>query len=118
MSIRKRKGIMDREEAIKRIQGLEYCLRNSLREEQKEALDMAIEALKGGDVEMPSTEQYPYMKQSPNSGADIISRAEALEQMAQAECGLHYADCKADNCTCDYIWRILNISSTESKTRE
>lgn len=49
---------------------------------------------------------------------DTISRQDALEQIAQAECGLHYEDCEADNCTCDYIWRILNIPSAESKTKE
>lgn len=49
---------------------------------------------------------------------DLINRADALEQIAQAECGLHYEDCEADNCTCDYIWRILNIPSAESKTKE
>ena len=37
------------------------------------------ERAKGGDAEIPSTEQYPYMKQSPTSGADLISRADAIE---------------------------------------
>lgn len=50
--------------------------------------------------------------------SDTINRQDALEQIAQAECELHYEDCKADNCACDYIWRILNIPSAESKTRE
>ena len=50
--------------------------------------------------------------------SDTISRADALEQIAQAECGLHYEACEADNCTCDYIWRILNIPSAKSKTNE
>ena len=44
---------------------------------------------------------------------DYISRADALEQMAQAECGLHYDDCEADNCSCSYIKRILDIPSAE-----
>lgn len=44
---------------------------------------------------------------------DLISRADALEQMAQAECGLHYDDCEADNCSCSYIKRILDIPSAE-----
>lgn len=52
---------MKREEAIKCIQGLSYCLRNSLREEQKEALDMAIEALQA------------------KTDGDLISRADAIE---------------------------------------
>ena len=50
--------------------------------------------------------------------SDTINRQDALEQIAQAECSLHYEDCKADNCMCSYIWRILNIPSAESKTRE
>lgn len=45
--------------------------------------------------------------------SDLISRADALEQMAQAECGLHYDDCEADNCSCSYIQRILDIPSAE-----
>lgn len=45
---------------------------------------------------------------------DYISRADALEQMAQAECGLHYDDCEADNCSCSYIKRILDIPSADS----
>jgi len=45
---------------------------------------------------------------------DLISRADALEQMAQAECGVHYADCEADNCSCSYIKRILDIPSAEA----
>lgn len=48
---------------------------------------------------------------------DLISRAAALEQIAQAECGLHYEDCKADNCTCDCIWRILNIPPADVPTK-
>lgn len=45
---------------------------------------------------------------------DLISRADALEQMAQAECGLHYDDCEADNCSCSYIQRILDIPSADA----
>lgn len=52
------------------------------------------------------------------SKLDLISRADALEQMAQAECGLHYEDCEADNCACDYIWRILNIPSADRPSGE
>ena len=47
--------------------------------------------------------------------SDLISRHEALEQMAQAVCGLHYEDCEADNCSCSYISRILNLPSAEKK---
>ena len=46
--------------------------------------------------------------------SDLISRADALEQMAQAECGLHYGDCEADNCSCSYIKRILDIPSADA----
>ena len=49
---------------------------------------------------------------------DYISRADALEQMAQAECGLHYDDCEADNCSCSYIQRILDIPSAEYITEK
>ena len=49
---------------------------------------------------------------------DYISRAEALEQMAQAECGLYYEDCEADNCSCSYIHRILGIPSAKAVSRE
>lgn len=46
--------------------------------------------------------------------SDLIRRADALEQMAQAECGLHYADCEADNCSCSYVKRILDIPSADA----
>lgn len=46
---------------------------------------------------------------------DLISRADALEQMAQAECGLHYDDCEAENCSCSYIQRILDIPSADAE---
>ncbi len=49
---------------------------------------------------------------------DTISRHDALEQIAQAECGIHYEDCEANNCACGCIWRILNIPSVNSKTFE
>lgn len=44
---------------------------------------------------------------------DLISRQDALEQMAQAECGLHYEDCEADKCFCSYIQRILDLPSAD-----
>ena len=91
---------MKKEEAIERIQQDLDVSKKYLSKEYKEALNMAIEALQA------------------KTDGDLISRADALEQIAQAECGLHYEDCKADNCMCGCIWRILNISSTESKTRE
>lgn len=45
---------------------------------------------------------------------DMIYRADALEQMAQAECGSHYAYCEKDNCSCSYIGRLLDIPSIEA----
>lgn len=98
--------MMDREEAIWHLKRCKkrIPLMNTLGELCKsktiESIDMAIEALQA------------------KTDGDLINRADALEQIAQAECGLHYEDCKADNCMCGCIWRILNISSTESKTRE
>ena len=53
-----------------------------------------------------------YAKITRQSG-DTISRADALEQMAQAECGLHYEDCEADKCFCSYIQRILDLPSAD-----
>lgn len=35
--------------------------------------------------------------------------------MAQAECGLHYKDCEANNCSCSYVKRILGIPSAEAE---
>ena len=50
--------------------------------------------------------------------SDLIRRADALEKMAQAECGLHYADCEADNCSCSYIGRILDLPSVPAVSLE
>ena len=50
--------------------------------------------------------------------SDLICRSDALEQMAQAECGLHYDDCEAYNCSCSYIQRILDIQSADAVSRE
>ena len=63
-----------------------------------ELIDMAIEALQA-------------------EPSDLISRADALEQMAQAECGLHYDDCEADNCSCSYIQRILDMPSADAEPK-
>lgn len=87
---------MTREEAISWLTNEKWKnANNQYKKEWNEAFDMAIEALSA-----PQT--------------DIISRADALEEMAQAECGLHYADCEADNCSCAYTTRILNIPSAEA----
>ena len=50
---------------------------------------------------------------SAEPSGDLISRADALEQMAQAECGLHYEDCEADKCYCSYIQRILDLPTAD-----
>ena len=83
---------MTREEAITRLHWLKRELIKG--NDMNEPLDMAISALQQTD-------------------SDLISRAAALEEMAQAECGLHYADCEADNCSCSYIKRILDIPSAD-----
>lgn len=47
--------------------------------------------------------------------SDLISRAEALDVIAKAECGLRYADCEADNCSCSYIGGILDLPSVSAE---
>lgn len=47
--------------------------------------------------------------------SDLILRTNALGQMARAECGLHYEDCEANNCSCSYIKRILGIPPAEAE---
>ena len=138
---------MDREEAIKILQeeidgNLELTLREwQERDEQRlfPALRTAIEALSQPNYETDTevrlavtnrkkekvilwdaygeVEYYP-IKALSAEATDLISRADALEQIAQAECGLHYEDCEADNCACDYIWRILNIPSADRPSGE
>ena len=69
---------MTREEAIE-------MLKNTIAYESNfaEAKRMAIEALKGGDAEMNEINPKQYMQVSPNNGADLISRADAIEAVAQ-----------------------------------
>jgi rubrerythrin len=72
---------MTREEAIKIIDCYDigfYDLSGEKIPADKlaEAFDMAIEALQGGDADMTGTS--PYMQPSPDSGADLISRADAM----------------------------------------
>ena len=43
---------------------------------------------------------------------DVIYRCDALEEMAQSECGCHYEKCIEDECKCSYIGRIKDIPST------
>ena len=45
------------------------------------------------------------------SKGDVIYRDDALEEMAQAECGCHYEKCIKDECECSYIGRIKDIPS-------
>lgn len=45
---------------------------------------------------------------------DSINRADALEEMAMAECGCSYSICVKDNCNCSYIARIKALPSTET----
>lgn len=81
---------MTREEAIQRLK--EYAQYSygiwHNDEEDTKAFDMAIEALsepKGGDAKM--SPQTIHMQQSPNDGADLISREEVLRMIIVAgEC--------------------------------
>ena len=49
---------------------------------------------------------------------DLISRASALEEMAEAECGCSYSVCVRDNCSCSYIARIKMLPSADAVSRE
>ena len=100
--------LISREDAIKE---LKKALSNDGDWYKEEACDIVETTLH----DLPSVSEKP---QSRVETSDLISRAEALEQMAQAECGLHYEDCEADNCSCPYIGRILNIPPIESNTIE
>lgn len=42
---------------------------------------------------------------------DYISRQDALNEMAEAECGLEYEKCT--DCTCQYIGRIRDIPTAD-----
>ena len=47
--------------------------------------------------------------------SDLISRADALREMAQAECGVNYEHCCEEDCACSYIQRILDIPSVSAE---
>ena len=79
---------------------------------KRKALANAI-ALLSMDTHEIHTETHECVKETHDS--DLISRADALEQMAQAVCGLHYEDCEADNCSCSYIGRILDLPSVSAE---
>jgi len=76
----------------------------------------SINALPSAELTLQTPQTYGKSINPSNAEVvtDLISRADALEQMAQAECGVHYADCEADNCSCSYIKRILDIPSAEA----
>ena len=59
------------------------------------------------------TETHECVKETHDS--DLISRSEALREMAQAECGVNYEHCCEDDCTCSYIQRILDIPSVSAE---
>ena len=72
---------MTREEAILHIEKTKEFLTSpkicwSKYDDKITALDIAIEALQGGDADMTGTS--PYMQPSPDSGVDLISRADAI----------------------------------------
>lgn len=77
---------MTREEAIKRLKELRSGNWWAFEDPNEiditnEALDMAIEALQGGDADMTGTS--PYMQPSPDSGVDLIGRADAIKAVAE-----------------------------------
>ena len=119
---------MTREEAIKWLKLLStmeiswdsFAMQDSQKEirerceqSEREAIDMAISALHFEADCRNCMWREKYEEQTEPS--DLISRTDALEQMAQAECGLHYEDCEADNCSCSYISRILDLPSVSAE---
>ena len=67
-------------------------------------------------MELPSADRpTENTNTSTDTPTDLISRGDALEAMAQAVCGLHYEDCEADNCSCSYIGRILDLPSVSAE---
>ena len=90
----------------------------------EEAIDMAIEALKGGDADIPKNQSI--MQQSPNNGADLISRADAIEAVRQLpNCENGYSDTYDKACiigilaslpsaVCDdCIWHVCNYNKVD-----
>lgn len=49
---------------------------------------------------------------------DVIYRCDALEEMAQSECGCHYETCIKDECECPHIGRIKDIPSATHQTEQ
>lgn len=78
---------MTREEAITRLKNMAWLYGSSEREQNIEAIDMAISALQGGDAEVTVIpEGTGLMQQSPNDGADLISREDAIDAICKG-CG-------------------------------
>lgn len=74
---------MTREEAIQVLTDIKRIRSDEI----SEAVDMAIEALQGGDA-MRNDRTYtqtPYMQQSPSNGADLISRADAIKAIRKCK---------------------------------
>ena len=102
---------MTREEAIEILNNVSFFAPSEINVDK--AIEMAISALKGGGAEMNEIKS-PFMQETPSEdGSDLISRTEALEEMAQAECGVNYEHCCEEDCACSYIQRILDIPSAE-----
>lgn len=102
---------MTREEAIE-------MLKNTIAYESNfaEAKRMAIEALKGGDAEVNETKS-PYMQHSPIIGADLISRANAIEAVCKAVCEDDvsiFPECDQIK-YCDEIQALLALPSAEAE---
>lgn len=107
---------MNREEAIHNLQDLwnEVYNEDSDGYTYAVAIDMAISALQGGDAEM--SPQTIHMQQSPNNGADLISRADAIEAVCNAQCELdvpHYPQCDQVK-YCDEIKALMALPSAET----
>ena len=130
-----READMTREEAISWLKEMKDTIElyNDLSksytfDKYPQAIDMAISALhfeadcrscmwreKYEEQTEPSDLAKDCENLAKDCETDLISRADALEQMAQAECGLHYEDCEADNCWCLYIKRILDLPSVSAE---
>ena len=86
------------------------------------AFDMAISALSvieqtkwERDTALATLEEHGIGLGQIAEPSDLISRAEALREMAHAECGVNYEHCCEDDCTCSYIQRILDIPSVSAE---
>lgn len=82
---------MKKEQAIEILSNLSCGAENVDRDKIQAAAMVAIAAL------------------STASDDDLISRRAALEEMADAECGLSYEICKQDRCDCSYIGGIKDL---------